>query len=107
MVFYLSFIFYLSSQPPQNLGMQIPPGLDKLIHFLEFGVLGFILSRSFIIHSLRERKALLLLAGGIFYAGLDEIHQMFVPMRESSLGDFLSDSIGLTLFYIGGLIKRI
>jgi VanZ family protein len=83
----------------------------KLAHFTEFAILGFLL----ILHLISYKpyiksfnNKLLIRAGisfviGILYAVSDEIHQMFVTDRYSSIYDVLIDSFGV-LFGISILI---
>jgi VanZ family protein len=93
---YAALIFGLSSIP----SLRVPDiGLtfqDKLAHALEFGVFGCLLERSFEHGSRSRRKAVFLaFMVGTVYAGLDEIHQLFVAGRDCSLGDFIWDVIGI------------
>jgi VanZ family protein len=74
--------------------------LRKTAHLLEYGIFAFLLYRSF--DSARggvPRRTIavfcLLISG--FYAGLDEIHQLFVPGRGPSLSDCLIDTLGAGL----------
>ena len=94
-VFWMAVIFCLSSisdlPSPSLFSAQ-----DKLAHILVFGVLGFLFSRSFRPHdedSLFTRVLLVTLMVAL-YGGLDELHQMFVPGREASLGDVAADTAG-------------
>lgn len=71
---------------------------DKLLHVLEFGILGFLLQRSIYYHyNIKLKSILWVLILGIGYGGLDEIHQSFVVGREASIGDFLADAVGIVL----------
>jgi VanZ family protein len=89
---YMGIIFYLSSisMPLQH---ELPHGMDKVIHFAEYAVLGLLMSYSLRSAGIRRY----VIAGWMFsmlYGVGDEIHQAFVPMRESSAYDMLADSIG-------------
>ncbi len=89
-------IFALSSVTslePMDIGFRFQ---DKLAHFLEFGVFGFLLQRSFNqFYGNRFKGYLLVFIGATFYGVLDEIHQSFVPGREADVSDFLADTIGI------------
>lgn len=91
-VIYLCLIFYVSSlsQP-----VKLPPfpGFDKIIHFLEFGLLGYLVLNSIKSNNQRrtENSAIFLSA---IYGGIDEIHQYFVPGRSCDWLDFFADSLG-------------
>lgn len=70
----------------------------KAAHFTEFTALGFFLM--LYLFSLNLNIKLFYLAffswiGGTFYAITDEIHQMFVTARYSSITDVLIDSSGV------------
>ena len=71
---------------------------DKLEHFLVFFVFGILL-RLTASHSryspIRENAILVTLVAGIGYGALDEVHQMLVPHRSSSIYDFVADASGI------------
>jgi len=94
-VVWAGLIFTLSSLSIPGAATRIFHYQDKLIHFLEFGVLGILLARA-VYHSgsgSRGRYWACILAVAL-YGGLDEIHQLFVPGRSVELGDFAADCIG-------------
>lgn len=91
-VFYVFFIFWLSSAP-----RKAPPlfrwyGADKLFHFCEYNPLGFLLLRAFSPPCWKPS-----LAVGLIVGTLDEYFQSFVPMRIASPWDFLADAGGVLL----------
>ncbi len=92
-VFYLSLIFYVSSL---SVPIELPAfsGLDKIIHFLEFGLVGYLVYNS-VYDNFKERAEFFSISFSIFYGGLDEIHQYFVPGRNCDWLDFLADSLGI------------
>jgi VanZ family protein len=95
-LFYYSLIFYLSSQSYQvNVDIFF---LDKVIHFVEFGILGFLLSIGFFAHniSLKNKFYFVLIIGSVL-AVLDEIHQVFVPLRVMDPLDLAADVLGVCL----------
>ena len=73
---------------------------DKLIHFLEYAVFGYLLWQSVtrwkIDTSLAGLMLLALLLGTV-YAGSDEIHQYYVPGRDANVFDWIADVIGLAV----------
>ncbi|MEJ5165533.1 MAG: VanZ family protein [Thermoanaerobaculia bacterium] len=89
----MSFIFFLSSQSSPPLFIDIT-NIDKLIHFIEYFILGLLLS-------LIQLPLKILISLGIIYGGLDEIHQSFVSGRDCSLFDFLFDSLGVSIALLG------
>jgi len=89
----MGLIFWASHQPGGSLGIELPPGSDKLIHGGIFGVLGGLLALARLGPSPRAWvgwAAALCLAWG----GLDELHQAFVPGRTPELLDLVADSVG-------------
>lgn len=95
---YALLIFILSSIPtlsPPDLGLDFE---DKLAHAVEFGILGFLLWRSFL-RLFQTTRTVYMMTGlcGVVYGGLDEIHQYFVPGRYCSAWDFLADGVGIIL----------
>jgi len=93
-LFYL-LIFLLSSQ---HFEVALPGhGLDKVAHFVEFSILGFLLSlgyfNAFSIPSVI--KAILAFLTGLPLGFLDEFHQRFVLGRTSALNDVGADAAGI------------
>jgi VanZ family protein len=73
--------------------------MDKVGHFILFGVLGATLAWG--ARGFRKRAAhggLLLV--GLLFAASDELHQAFVPRRTPSVGDFVADALGLVVGYL-------
>ena len=87
-------IFIMSSQSsvPVSGGW----GQDKLMHFICYGILGFMLARSFknAQEGLSWKQIALVSLIAFAYGASDEFHQSFVPGREASLGDLLADTLG-------------
>ncbi len=97
---YGSIIFYLSSLSSFPEEMPSFWGFDKIIHFIEYYIFGYLISRCFTDgenSTFRKRQAILWTIGiGVFYAFTDEWHQSFVPGRDPSAWDVLSDALGVT-----------
>ncbi len=85
-------IWILSSDPAPRVLPPLFPGQDKILHLLEFSVLGLALSLN---KDLTRGSVSPFLVAGLLWAGLDEIHQAYVPGRDCSTGDFLADCAGL------------
>jgi VanZ family protein len=106
-VAYTTLIFYLSSLPhPED---KLPNFLfeqlgDKLLHAVEYAVLAFLCYRAFR-HAAGPRaasKALILAIGAASLYGMtDEVHQAFVPLRESSWSDWIADTAGAVVGAVG------
>ena len=88
-------IFYFSSKSLAP-GPEVFSLLSIIYHFCVFFLFGF-----FLIISLTQKRKIkikyLLFAVfiSVIYAILDELHQIFVPFRDASLEDFLTDSAGI------------
>jgi len=99
---YYALIFFLSSKSYQ-IKMNIV-FFDKMIHLIEYTVLGLLLSLGFFAlkTSFKSRFILIFISGSVL-AGLDEIHQCFVPLRSMEVLDFAADVTGIILgFFIFG-----
>lgn len=98
---YVLLILVVSSVPslrPPDSG----PGLDKLAHVIEYGILGFLLRRAI---TVRGVVGWLLTIGIAAVVGaVDELYQSTVPGRLSSVNDWLADLVGAA---IGGLAHTI
>jgi len=103
-IFIALLIFILSSIPRitvPDMGFSL---MDKLFHFLEFGVFGFFLQRSYSSLNINLRyRFFIVFMMGFFYGVLDEFHQSFIPGRIASAGDILANSLGILLaqFFYG------
>jgi len=92
-------LWFLSSQSglPQPPG---PLGWDKLQHLLAYGALGFAIGL-WISPAFWKRRPLaaVLLAAliGSVYGAIDEIHQYFVPGRQSDVWDWVANTLGAVL----------
>jgi len=77
--------------------MPSPFGVDKVAHFVEYGVLGFLLARLIVnVQSTFSRGFLLVLVVilATLYGISDEVHQAFVPGRNASPLDVTADGLG-------------
>jgi VanZ family protein len=74
-------------------------GIRKAAHITEFGVFSIAVFRGVRgdRYGWRPQWALITLLIAVTYAGLDEWHQSFVPMREARFRDVLIDSTGALL----------
>ena len=107
----MAIVFYgssISELPP------IPGGFsDKTAHACEYAGLGFLIARALA----AERwptfglwTALAAVALSAAYGLSDETHQLFVPNRESDVGDLLADVVGAAaavgVTMVWGIISR-
>lgn len=73
---------------------------DKLLHGLEYGVLGILLYRAFhqAMRTLGSISLAIMCAVGFGIS--DEIHQWFVPNRQLDIWDLLADTLGASIFIV-------
>lgn len=88
-VLWTALISILSSIPGSDLPDVPFAGFDKVAHLGLYLVLGFLWA------SAVKSKFLLTILLGASYGALDEVHQIFVPLRTFSVFDILFDGIGV------------
>jgi VanZ family protein len=96
---YAAAIFYYSSlsKPDEELPAFVRDLSDKLLHVVEYGILGALWYRAFRWASgprIATSAVLLAVTIGSIYGLTDEVHQVFVPMRETSVLDWIADTVG-------------
>lgn len=77
--------------------IEIDLPLDKVAHFLVFGLLATAIIRIPYIHSKKWRGALITIAIVALYAAADEYHQSFTPGRQVEFDDWIADVLGAIL----------
>ncbi len=87
-------LFVLTHTPPSH--MPKGPGNDKLMHFLAYLVLSFLLGTTLYlaVPSQRRRLAPLVLVLGAAYGAMDELTQPLVG-RDAEWGDWFADLGGV------------
>ena len=96
-------ILGVSSLPHLNLGPGWFPGCDKIMHFIEYSILGV---------GLRYWSGggrPLFPLGGAGFAAFDEFHQRYVPGREANPWDWVADAAGIAVGFLmsGRFMKRV
>ena len=104
---YLVILFFLiiilvSSIPGKSIPSSYIFSKDKLLHIIEYFILGFLLFNN-LINKTRFPGFLCLFLGAVF-AIVDEIYQSTVFGRFSSSFDVIADFIGLTLSILSNKI---
>ncbi len=102
-VLYAGMIFYLSAQSHPD--EQLPSFLlkdvsDKVLHAVEYAVLGGLCYRAFrrgVSGQVASHALLFAIVTASLYGVTDEAHQFFVPFRESSWQDWVADTAGATI----------
>ncbi len=97
LILWAGIIFFLSSLP----GSTYPslPYLDKVAHFFEYFILGYFLVRFIFNFDLSLTLPGVFLTSiilGSSFGFLDEIHQIFVPLRSCDFFDWLTDILGIS-----------
>jgi len=69
----------------------VPHGWDKAVHFGVFAAITALLWRGTC-----GRAPIAVLLAVITFGALDEVHQLFMPMRSAELADFLTDVAAAT-----------
>ena len=90
----------------------VEPYARKIAHFSEYGFGGMLFLLLFNTYKWNDRKMIatsILL--GIWYAIMDEVHQLMVPMRHGSIFDIYLDSLGfsvgvLTMLLVLKIMKK-
>lgn len=99
---YAALIFFLSSQshPEDNLPAFLFDFSDKVVHGIEYAVLGMLCYRALrggSVVSWRQHVIPMAILLASLYGASDEIHQSFVPFRDSSWLDWVADTIGAAI----------
>ncbi len=98
-VLWLLFIFVLSSMSIPVAKLKAFRHQDKLVHFIEYGVLGMLLVRgAFLSMERRRRNFWFCILVAVLYGLSDEFHQSFVPYRTADWMDWVADSLGAFVF---------
>jgi len=96
------FIFFISSQSFYG-GLPGPEWKSYVYHFGIFFLFAFFLMISLFNSGKKRSLIIWAIFFALFYAATDEYHQIFVPNRDASIIDVLTDSFGILLsgfFYL-------
>jgi VanZ family protein len=94
-------ILTVSSLPHPDPGFRLFPGCDKILHFIEYSILG--VGLRYWSGGMKPLPPI----GGAGFAALDEFHQRYVPGRDASLWDWAADLAGVAIgFVVSGLFMR-
>jgi len=90
-------VLWVLSSRPLDLPDLGPSGMDKLAHFIAYSVLALAMGLWGSWRSWQKAPvvtACLVIFGAALYGAVDEIHQSFVPGRDSSFYDWIADLLG-------------
>lgn len=79
---------------------------DKLIHFVEYAIFGFLLFSALYEGMAVKKAAFFSVILAALYGATDEFHQYFVAHRNSDLFDLLADSLGGVAGTASGLLLK-
>ncbi len=104
----LIYIFSSIGNLPQINNYNLP--VDKVAHFVEFGILAYLFIRALYYGTgLFDLKQSILITSGValFFAASDEFHQLYVPGRLASYTDLIADcaGIGISLLVFAMFLK--
>jgi VanZ family protein len=104
-IFWMGFIFLLSSVPGEDIPDIPIPYFHRVVHFIEYSILGALLIRAFLYSGLKLNVIKLTMLSVMLialFAASDEWHQTFVPGRsgksDDALFDVFSSLIGIYLY---------
>ena len=95
LLLYMVFILSLSSLPGESIPKSWLLSFDKLIHLIEYFILGILLMNS--MKSISTKMLIVVIPAGIFFGMMDEYLQSFIFGRFSSGWDVLADTIGVII----------
>ncbi len=75
--------------------------IDKMLHFVVFGIWGLTLTRGLIMTKsdfVHKYLMWIVFVAGMIFAFSDEWHQYFVPGRTSDVYDWIADISGVIIF---------
>ena len=103
--FYLVLILIGSSMPGDTVPSFVGLTWDKLLHVIEYGIMGFLAYRAY--HTEIKSPIYSLIIFGVLFGALDETWQSFIPGRFSSHYDIIADLIGVICgVFAGALIYK-
>jgi len=97
LIIYMAFMWFLSSQSGDKIQLVPIPFLDKVLHFLEYLIFGFLVARVISLPEGKKSRIRLFISViviALIWGAIDELHQSFVPLRDANLFDLIADCIG-------------
>ena len=90
-------IFYFSSLPGKEIGIgKGGIGISSIYHFTVFFLFSFFLFVTIKGNKrIKIKHFLIVLIISLSYSILDEVHQLFVPFRDFSIKDILTNTLGI------------
>ncbi len=107
---YALLVLAVSSVPSEELPVPIRPGVDKVLHFAEYLLLGVLVGRAAEDRrGLSVARFLVLFAVCAAFAAFDELHQGWIPGRTPSVWDWAADAVGIAsgLVLVSSVLPRL
>lgn len=96
----ITIVSHMPSPPAPDMGFELQ---DKVLHIIAYTLFGTALGlavRGWHPEYSRGRTILVILIGTALFGIYDEVHQSFIPFRNSSIADWIADCIGAFLSLI-------
>ena len=97
---YIILIISVSSIPGHSIPRFILLSWDKLLHLVEYSILGYLSINSF--RAISKGQVIVIIISCLGFACFDELWQSLIPGRFSSGLDIIADGIGITVGTIFG-----
>jgi len=97
-VLWLALIFTMSSIPLNGHVVRLFRHQDKLIHIIEYGILGCLLARAVFFPGVSVYRYWGCIGVAVLVGAADEFHQSFIPGRMMDWKDLLADTTGALIF---------
>ncbi|RTZ94888.1 MAG: hypothetical protein DSY36_02680 [Candidatus Neomarinimicrobiota bacterium] len=98
---YILLIISVSSIPGNSIPRFILLSWDKLLHLVEYSILGYLAVNSF--RAISKNQVIVIIISCLGFACFDELWQSLIPGRFSSGLDIIADGIGIIMGSIFGL----
>jgi len=100
LIAYIILIIPVSSIPGNSIPRFIFLSWDKLLHLVEYSILGYLAVNS--LRAITKDQIIVIIISCLGFACFDELWQSLIPGRFSSGLDIIADGIGITMGSIFG-----
>ena len=100
LIAYIILIISVSSIPGNSIPRFIFLSWDKLLHLVEYSILGYLAVNS--LRAITKDQIIVIIISCLGFACFDELWQSLIPGRFSSGLDIIADGIGITMGSIIG-----
>jgi VanZ family protein len=100
LIAYIILIISVSSIPGNSIPRFIFLSWDKLLHLVEYSILGYLAVNS--LRAITKDQIIVIIISCLGFACFDELWQSLIPGRFSSGLDIIADGIGITMGSIFG-----